>query len=559
MARDVHQIRIESILGGQSKYLNFSASDQFRYSIGINPLLPPRDTTGTNDSYGASGLIRPTSSRSITNSLTVHRNPMWFINPPKTPSASATGLIYTYDAQGSVYQMYTFPDYTFTAISDGGSMSNSSGNGAAYYDNYVYFAKDTTIARYGPMDGTPAFDGNYWTTTLSKAALTAITNFPKDPSGSTIQYPYHPMLRHSDGKLYFTDITNNQGVVHYISTNKTTTEGDTDSGSTYQALTFGYNLWPTAIESYGENIAIALCEGKTVTSSNSPNSRAKIAIWNTTSQSYNLITNEEFPDQFISSLKNINGSLYVVSSSFSASDGFRVSQYVGGYSFKEIIRIQEGTLPFGGGVESSSDGILVGSYTRSVNGSPLPCVYTINPATGTVFTTVRPNNASTFGVRVSALKQLNGDQQGRPLLIGRGAGGVDVSSNGVDVSSTVDDSGDNFAQDYSQANQFWASQVYKIGQPFKITRIRIPLGDKLNANTTIIPTVYYDGGLSQALNTINSTNYGTNTQNVTIRPGNLTIDNNFWLELKFTGSSLITVSLPITIEYELLDVDTTRP
>jgi hypothetical protein len=41
--------------------------------------------------------------------------------------------------------------------------------------------------------------------------------------------------------------------------------------------------------------------------------------------------------------------------------------------------------------------------------------------------------------------------------------------------------------------------------------------------------------------------------NVTWRPRNLTGNYDFFLDLEWSGSSLLVVTLPITIEYELID------
>lgn len=108
--------------------------------------------------------------------------------------------------------------------------------------------------------------------------------------------------------------------------------------------------------------------------------------------------------------------------------------------------------------------------------------------------------------------------------------------------------------DYSIFPQFFNSQVYKIGQPFKITKIRIVLTQAIAANMIITPTIYTDdgGGTSYTLTTINNTNY-SGKKNIVIKPDGLTGEHNFWLELKWSGSELCVVGLPITIEYELLD------
>ncbi len=43
------------------------------------------------------------------------------------------------------------------------TLSNASGNGLVYYNNYYYIAVDSNIHRYGPIDGTPTLEENWWT------------------------------------------------------------------------------------------------------------------------------------------------------------------------------------------------------------------------------------------------------------------------------------------------------------------------------------------------------------------------------------------------------------
>lgn len=312
MAKDTYQIRINSILGGHSALSHFSGDNQFLSSLGINPARPISDSTSSYLSAQGSGILRPVS---ITSIGTTVANIMWIESNPKDI------YIYAYGYNGSVYTIQG-ASMGLTALSDGDSMIGSHGNGQAYYDNYMYFSKDTTIARYGPLDGisgAPSFNGDYWVTTLSKTALSDYVLPAINVFGSTgVNMPNHVMHRHSNGKLYFADIVGGQGVLHCISTKKTTYEGDTDDGSTYLALEFGYGLYVTALESYGSNLVIALYEGSTPNASyDNPaytrGKRAKLAFWDTTSENFNQITWVEFPDTLITALKNVDGVLYIAS------------------------------------------------------------------------------------------------------------------------------------------------------------------------------------------------------------------------------------------------------
>lgn len=322
MANNARQILIESILGGESQYQNFSAVDEFQQSMGIDPSLAFGD-------LAASGYINPTVVRNVGN--TVNNWPVWFVTNPKNSN------YYLYDTSGSLYSV----DTNVTGLTDLNDGGTARGNGLAYYDNYLYASRSTTIARYGPLDGTPAWTDDYWVGSLGKAALVD-TAYPSIPQGLSITSLNHVLHRHTDGKLYIADVVGNQGTLHYISTSKTTVEGDTDNGSTYNALDFPYGYWPTAMASYGDQLVVALYEGN--------NRRAKLAFWDTTnSTTYEKIIDSEYPDTIISALINSNGLLYAFSGS-PASGGVRILRFLGGYSFEQVGFVEGASLPLPGAV-----------------------------------------------------------------------------------------------------------------------------------------------------------------------------------------------------------------
>lgn len=522
---------------------HFATQDQFRSSFGIDPSLTVDDSLGYGGNvYGTqpTGLLRPMPASEIGGS-TLENIPMWIFSAPHNSQ------LFVYDYQGSLYTLNVYTN-NMTSISDGGSLSGSNGNGAAYYDNYVYLAKKTTIARYGPLNGTASFDGQYWDTTLSKTALSDTLYYVDDRIFKEI--PNHILHRHSDGKLYIADVVGNQGAIHYISTTKTTVEGDTDNGSTYEALKFGYKQWPTAICSYGDMLAIALYEtgegGDSVFTKASP---AKIAFWDTTSARFNIITMDEFPDNIITALRNVNGTLYVVSGNTS-SLGFRITQYVGGNSFKEVAYIDRGQVPFPGAAYASGDRFVFGSSTDTPESGG--CVYSIGLGRPSVFGsglfTIGRATSSDSDTVVTAISYDNTFPAGRPFI------GWGNFSGGYGIDSTTNNS-----PRYNQAPSVWWSQLYNLGRPFKITKIRIPLAQAVTESMIVTPTVYVDDATTinttsntRGLQIINNTNY-SGKKTIIFRPEGLTGENNFWLGLRWTGSGLCTVGLPITIEYELID------
>lgn len=549
MANKTLQIRIESILGGHAELQNFPNEGEFLGSVGIDP---SQGNIGANNNPIATGSIIPVPIANISSS-NLGNIPFWISAAhPKTSSVS-----YCYDASGSVYTAAPrVPD--FTGLSDGGSMENSSGNGMAYYDNYIYFAKNTTVARYGPLNGTPAFDGNYWTSTLSKAALTHTTNYPAaNLPQAYVTYPNHVMHRHSDGKLYFGDVVDNRGTIHYISTTKTSVEGDTDNGSTFGALTFGYGLWPTAIESYGSGLAIALYEGDGA--SETRGQRAKLAFWDTTSQNVNQITWVEFPDPVISAIKNINGVLYIMSG-LNRNSGFRISRYVGGYSVEEVYYSSLGVPPFPGAVDGSSNQLLFGSQISLPSSNSPGCVYSFGLQNGVftqkLFAPMRASVLNNSVVTALTLTENFGLGSDWPM-IGWSRGNSGSSNNGVDA--TAGNDGRLLGTD--PGNE-WYSQVFRIGQPFQITRVRIPIWN-LGTGDIITPLIFLDGAGTAAtpLTTITNvkfpatvTNSSFHVADILVPPDGAKGHHSFFLGLQWTrgGGATATIELPIIIEYELL-------
>lgn len=536
-----YQIKIESVLGGHSPTTHFAAANQYKASYGIDPGSPINDTI--NATYGTkpSGLLRPTISSTLTGTL--NNTPFWM------DGVRGTTTIFVYDRGGSAYT-FSPSGSTFTGLSDAGTLSNSSGNGMAYYDNYLYFAKDTDITRYGPLDGTPGFVDNYWTGTLGKTALTD-TYYPlHNAGGSYSNLPNHFLHRHSDGRLYIADAVDNQGTLHFIQTTKTTVEGDTNNGSTYDYINVGYGLMITCMETYGEFLVMALFErdGTGNQTGRGKSTRAKVAFWDTTSQNINSITWVEFPDGLITAMKNVNGTLYVFSAPAERAFGYRVSRYVGGYSFEEVWSSEDGVSPFPGAVDGTSNRLVFGSRQA------------VPDTRGVAFSLgLSTNNLSNQGIFCPFAVNTSNDVSVTALLL-NGGGATPSKSFDYPFLAYGNYSGnygiDGYYSGSGSSESKWWSQLFRIGQPFKIISIRIPLAQILTSNMNVVPKIYIDSGSgSETLRAITSANYGTNTQTIVIRPENLTADNDFWLELYWLGSVECTIALPITIEYELLDVD----
>lgn len=514
-------IRIESVFGGIASTENFSRKGgEFNASVGIDPDIPRDDTA-----IKTSGYLRPTALEKFSGS-TVTGAPMWILTNPKTEN------IYVYATDGKVHTVTS----SLVIGADVATLSSSTANGAEYNDNYNYFATNTTVARYGPLNGSASMDTSYWVTTLAKTALSNTTY----PTIRGVAIPNHPMHVHTDNKLYFGDVLSdsaantNKGALHFIKTSKTTVEGDTDGGATYNALDFSYGQYPTCIETYNTSLAVGLIEGVGTTTLQKP---ARVSFWDTTSESFQQITSVELPDPLITAMRNMNGRLFVFSGN--AQGGFRVTEFAGGYSYKEVYYSPEGVPPFQGAVDHFLNRLIWGGYVTVPEAAAVVFGYGSKQRAVSMGTHAILKSTSAGSTQnVTAVKYVLHANNTNPKVI---IGWKDASSQGLDKISTT----------YGTSN-FW-SETFRLGAPFDITKIRIPLAQAVAANMTLIPKIYVDDqSTSTALTTINNTNYPNSERNIVQYP-HIPGQHNMMLELRWTGTSLLTVALPITIEYETKD------
>lgn len=539
MANKTQQIRIESILGGFSQYTNVSGPDQYLGGIGVNPNLSVIDADVNPVPFlgRKSGVIAVQGASMISSVLSypvVH-----FTSVPQ----SETEYTYAYCSGGS---LYTTGNYSVTAIADAGELSNSSGNGMAYYDNYLYLAKDTTIARYGPLNGTPTMNGDYWVTTLGKPQLSDVSPYP---NSGNVQISNHQLHRHSDGRLYFFDVLDGAGVLHFISTKKTTVEGDTDNGSTYNALNIGYNLLPTAICSYGDLLALAVCEREPGTFNSQMLTKPKLYFWDGVATSPNGVIWNDVPNHYVTAMTNVNGNLLLFTGfrPFGGvpGEGFNISLYLGGNSFKTLFKTYGFTSPLQSATCVQEDSVVFGST-----------VFYDNPGTSTrsglfrvsldgVIQPVMPSPSFGSSHTISAIYPV-GYSPNEEFYLGT------YAHNYICQAS---DSCDGL-----YGRSFFLSQIYNLGKKYKITRLELNLSRFLDADQIITASIWRDSSTEASdiytFPTINTTNY-SNKKKIIFRPTNLTGEYNFFLKLEWSGASESNtqpaVLLPITIDYEIID------
>lgn len=509
------QIRqVDSILGGWSVTEYYNQPNQFMSSIGIDPEMPVDDTKTR-----PCGLIRPTAMAKFSGTE-VTGVPLWFVTNAKTDTT------YCYASDGKVHTI-TNALAMGTALT---TITSSAGNGAAYYNNYIYFAKNTDVARYGPLDGTPAMTQAFWTSTLSETALTNTTY----PTIQGVSIPNHPMCYHQN-RLYFGDVNSSGiGILNMINTKKTTYEGDTDDTtvpSAYNVLDFNYQWFPTCIETFGNEIAIGVIEG---TSTSIKQGNAKVLFWDTiaTTTAPNRIV--ELPDPLVTAMKFVNGILYVFSGS--GTGGMRISRYLGGQQFEELFYLDDQFPPLQGAVDYNINRIVWGASTTTpaVSASVMSLGSKVRQMGMGVHNILRTTSAGSTP-NCTAVKFIQQGSKVQPI-----AGWTDGTAKGLDKLSTT------------HGTSIWRSRLERVGQTFSIKEIRIPLAQAVAANQTITVKVLTDDqSTTDTVATINSTNYSTSQRYITIYPQGVGGNNNFLLELTFSGTALATVALPITYVIEI--------
>ena len=510
------RITFSSILDGQSPTQYFASANSYLKSIAIDPDMP------ISGNYKASGCIVPVVYEEFSGAaLTGY--PKWIITNIKDTN------VYTYSSDGT-FISYSSVLGTETALT---TPTSGAGNGACYYDNYIYLATPTDVARYGPLNGSPALVQTVWSgATLGSNAVTTNTTFP---TISGLQLPNHVMHVHGDNSVYFSDVVSGAGVLHRIKTRKTTVEGDTNDGSTFNVLDLPFGWLITDIDSWGLDVAILAIQ---TTSAAVDQGKAALFLWDPTNVNTFYAGPIYLPDPLGTSLMNVNGHLYIWSGN--SVGGCRLSEYLGGNSISEIAFIEDGKPPMAGACESDGGRILWGMTVADPEAATCVMAYgsKSNRLAKALHNIIRTTSAGANGI-CTAIKMVQQGDLTTKIVVGSG----DDSAKQLDKYSTT-----------GTYDSIWRSNIVSIGAGFSISKIRIPLGAALAANMAITPKVYYDdASTSKTLNVINTTNFTSGARKIIYNQGDIKSDsinpkNNFFIELAFAG----TVNLPITFPIEVV-------
>lgn len=513
-------LQIKSVLGGISSSRYVYGDGQYESAVAVDPDFP----IGTG--VKTSAAIVPTVYEEFSGA-NISGYPNWLTTTTKNTN------LYAYASDGK------FVSYNSSLASETlvGTPTSGAGNGMAYYNNYIYLATPTNISRYGPLNNSPALTNTVWTG-ATLGSLTALTNTTY-PTVRGTPLPNHAMHVHSDNSLYFCDYVNGQGIINRINTRKVTDEGDTNGTtvpSAYNVLDLPFGYYPTAIASYDTDLVIAAIR---TTDSTINQGVGSLFFWDTTSSSF--YREVPIPDPLVTALKFSNGILYIWSGN--AVNGVRISAYLGGQTIRQVAFLEEGTPPMAGAVDVIGNKVVFGGWTSYPTATASVFAYgSKNESLPKSLHCIARSTSTGTTQSVTSLRYVQQSSNIIPQLV---VGWGNASDKGLDKRSTT-----------GTYNAIFRSEVFSVGQPFNILKIRIPLAQAMAANMTITPKVFLDDDVSTgtALTTINNTNY-SGKKNIVYEGSvlkSLQGLHNIMIELSFSGTAECAVTLPISIEVDLI-------
>lgn len=533
----IQKLQIENVLEGWSNTDYFSSKGQYNSSLGIDPDYP-----ATNSATKTSGVLVPTRYEKFS-ATELDGYPNWIVTNNKTADSyvyTTTGKVHSFDS--SITMRAT--DAATSPASFPLTITGGAGNGAAYYNNYVYLAEATDISEYGPLNGSGGVltsvleTENVWTG--AKFTKTALSNAIY-PSLQGVVIPNHPMHVHTDTSMYIGDTLAGQGIIHRMNTKTSGGVEGSVNGTTvvsaYNALDLPFGFYPTDIESYGTDLVISAIQ---TTNSTINQGKSALFFWNPTDTDsfYRQIA---LPDPIVTAMLNVNGILYVWTGN--ASNGVRLSRYIGGETVSEVAYSEEGTPPFAGAVDALGSRLIWGiSTTYPETSASIMAFGSKNDSLPKGIHNIVRSTSSGTTPTITSVKYVQQASNISPRVI---IGWGDGTSKGLDKLSTT-----------ATFNNPWRSKVFNINQKFVLKKLVIPLAGTVDANTTITVKIYLDDFSSSiTLPTINNTNYPSKRK-VLFKAVNLltaTGENNFCIEIKWTNTSNLSVLVPINISVDVSD------
>lgn len=521
------ELKIQSVLEGQSPTNYFGVAGTFNTSIGIDPDLP----VGTD--IKTSGILVPSRYEKFSGTE-ITGFPSWIITNNKTNNSfvyTSAGLLHSFNS--SIVMRATDEAGTAFPI----TITGGAGNGAVFYNNFVYLAEATDISQYGGLDQGASIvkTENVWTG--GKFSLAALTNTTY-PTLQGVSIPNHPAHVHTDNSCYWGDVVSGQGVIHRMNTKKGTIQGDTNGTtipSAFNVLDLPFGYYPTDIESYGTDLVILAIQ---TTDSTINQGKAAIFFWDPTNTD-SFYRQVALPDPLGTALLNVNGILYCWSGN--AANGVRLSQYIGGETIKEVTYQEEGVPPLAGAVDALGSRLVWGAMTTYPEASASVVAYgSKNDLLPKGLHNVVRSTSVGSTQNVNSLKYVQQASNITPRLI---VGWGDASAKGLDKLSTT-----------ATFNSTWRGPVFNINKEFVLKKLIIPLAGVVDTNTSLTVTVFLDDGtVSVPLTTINNATY-SGRRKILYKAVELNTclgENNFYIQIKWQGTTQMPVLLPITVVVDI--------
>lgn len=538
-------LKIESIEGGlQLTTFGPQQKNSYDGAFGIDPDFRSAISTRTGGAITPAAYAKFSGAGLATDSFV-----QWITTTPKDSSS----YVYTY-ATGGEFLRYTYSGTSFgteTALTE---PTSGAGNGMAYYNNDLYLATPTDIARYGPLNNSPSLTQTVWTgATLGSQTALNNTTFPTfNNAGAVVSMPNHAMHVHTDGFLYVCDVISTayattalegKGVLHRISTSKTTDEGDTNNGSAYNVLELPFGWYPVAIESWGTDLAILAMPGTNLTAMTITRGNSVLFLWDTFAAiPYKQIT---LPDPVASAIKNVNGRLVIWSGN--TTQGVRISTFSGGEGVDQLALLPDSMVPSQGNVDSYGDKAFFGGFVSY----PAPiltqqaCVYSIDSKLSEL-----PHSA----IHVPAVTS-NGSAS--PIATSTKLVLMDNMVRPTPVFAYADSATSGIANYKTSNTQFaYFRKRWEIGRPFSVISVRTAFDQAVSSGVEMTPTLLVDNNTTTTiLSAANNTTQSGKTVVAWKRPEVAVVgQENLTLQLAFTGTVAASVVFPVEVDIDVFDV-----
>lgn len=116
-----------------------------------------------------------------------------------------------------------------------------------------------------------------------------------------------------------------------------------------------------------------------------------------------------------------------------------------------------------------------------------------------------------------------------------------------------------FKKGTTYGSHFFRSEVFRIGKDFDVLEVKFAVVPAITDGIILLPVLYFDNETKVSVGTqINSTNYPNGENYIKLNSKSFTNgthgNSNFFFELRWFPTALVTVTLPINYTLEVSDV-----